>query len=113
MGGACSGNAFAIGAGVVAALIGAGLLVTWALLCAPEAGCLALQRLIGFINLLITVVAVIATVLLVLGVFGIVIAWPCLLGALADGLLLTVLQLVLMQIFLAQGCQWQGRSIYW
>lgn len=112
VGGACSVNAIAIGAGVAAALIGAALLVTWALLCAPAAGCLALQRVIGLVNLLITVVAVIAAIFAVLGLFGIVVGWPCLLGALADGVILSVLQLALMQIFLAQGCQWQGRSIY-
>jgi len=112
VGGACSGNAIAIGAGVAAALIGAALLVTWAWLCAPEAGCLALQRVIGLINLLITVVAVIAAVFVVLGLLGIAVGWPCLAGALADGGILIVLQLALMQIFLAQGCQWQGSSIY-
>lgn len=112
IGGACSANAIAIGAGVAAAIIGAALLVTWALLCAPAAGCLALQRVIGLVNLLITVVAVIAALFAVLGLLGIVVGWPCLLGALADGVILSVLQLALMQIFLAQGCQWQGRSIY-
>lgn len=112
IGGACSANAVAIGAGVAAALFGAALLVVWALFCAPAAGCLAFQRLIGVVNLLITVVAVIAALFAVLGLLGIVVGWPCLLGALADGVILSVLQLALMQIFLAQGCQWQGRSIY-
>jgi len=112
IGGACSQNAIAIGAGVGAALLGAALLVMWALFCAPTAGCLALQRVIGLVNLLLTVVALIAVLFAVLGLLGIVVGWPCLSGALADGGILILLQLALWQIFLAQGCQWQGRSIY-
>ena len=112
IGGACSANAVAIGAGVAAALVGAALLVVWALFCAPTAGCLAFQRLIGVVNLLITVVAVIAAVLAILGLVGIEIGWPCFLGALGDLSILSALQLILWQIFLSQGCQWQGQSIY-
>ena len=119
VGGACSNNTIAIGAGVVAALFGVALLLTWAWLCAPEAGCLALQRVIGIVNLLITVFAAIAliiaaivAILALLGVPGITVGLPCFLGAAVDTVILAGLQLILMQFFLSQGCQWQGQSIY-
>lgn len=111
-GGACSGNGVVAGAGVASALLGAALLITWAALCAPGIGCLALQKVIALVNLLIAVIALITLIMAVLAALGIVVGWPCLIGAFVDLGILSALQLVLWQMFVARGCDWEGDSIF-
>jgi hypothetical protein len=115
--GACTGNVGVWVGGSVVALVGAGLLVLWAWLCAPGAGCLTLQHLIGLVNLLIAFCAVmlliLAVVAIILALFGIPpLHLGCLGSLLTNAGILGILTLILYQFFYSQGCQWQGTSVF-
>ena len=112
IGGACSANPVIIGVGIALAVIGAGLLILWALFCAPSAGCRVFERLIGTINLLIAAFGVIAVILGVIAAIAAASGNPlglgCVGAAVSDAGYLALLNLILLWIFLGQGCVWQA-----
>jgi hypothetical protein len=112
-GGLCTANPVIIGIGVGAAVVGAFLLVLWALLCVRVAGCRALQRLIGFIHALIVLFGILGLILVIVAFILSQVGVPpinagCIAGAFAVAGYLGVVSVILFNIFIAKRCDWEG-----
>lgn len=98
--GACTSNPVLAGIGLALAVIGMVILGLWAAFCAPlNGGCLMLQRLIEFLEIVVFVLPMIAAALTLLGIL------PCALGLITDWGLAGSLLAILNRIFRTVGCR--------